>query len=92
MGSSWVTWPPAPLARIAKGCPGLPDLKGWSSPGFYGLGLVFPAMVSQKGDGPGDADGHKGLAVLPCALLGQGQGRGGLLSGDRLVGVVQEGA
>lgn len=49
-------------------------------------------MVSQKGDGPGDADGHKGLAVLPCALLGQGQGRGGLLSGDRLVGVVQEGA
>lgn len=39
-------------------------------------------MVSQKGDGPEDADGHKGLAVLPCALLGQGRGRGAVVWGQ----------
>lgn len=50
-------------------CPGqepshLPS-EGWSTPGFYGQALVFPATVSRRGDSPGDAAWPQSLAVLP---------------------------
>jgi hypothetical protein len=51
------------------------DLKAWPAPGFYGWGPGFPSQASQRRDGRG-LKCHKGLAVLPCAFLGQGGGKG----------------
>lgn len=89
--SDQATWPPSPsrdscrpslaFQPQSEGAEPL-DLKGWSSPGFYSLGLVFPATCLRKGTARRTLSGHKGLAVLPCALLGQGWGRGELWGGQ----------
>lgn len=77
-----------PLASLPRGGRAEPlDLEGWSSE-FYSLGLVFPATVSQRGDGPEDAEWPQRLGCSPMCLAGPGMGwgGGGLLCGYRRVG------
>lgn len=77
-GSSEVPRPPTAqrgqLRAARPPCPGrgLSRLtsEGWSPPGFYGRGLVFPATVSRTGGSPEDAEWPQRLAVLPCAWSG----------------------
>lgn len=76
VGFSWVTRQPTPAGTAAG--PPLASLhwagwshltpEDWSTPGFYGWGLVFQAVVSQEGTAQRTHSGHKGLAVLhvPC--------------------------
>ena len=71
-GQLQAAWPPCPRRELSRWTSG-----GWSTAGFYGRGLVFPATVSRRGDSPEDAEWPQRLAVLPCADGGSGAAGGG---------------